>query len=135
NDTTDNDDDAMVDCFDTDCLNQSCGTGCTCGAAGVKRETTCNDDRDNDGDGMKDCADSDCVNEVCTPTPLFFRCTARRTCSSNGGPEFLEVNALCRDGIDNDCNGKSACAEMSCNGQMCIMDGGMGSCASLMCMP
>jgi hypothetical protein len=134
-DTMDNDGDAQIDCFDTDCLGVSCGIGCACAAAGTKRETACNDGFDNDGDMMSDCADSDCLNQLCTPMPLFFTCTAGGQCRCNGGQQVLEAGMLCTDGLDNDCNGKTDCAETACNGQMCMTDAGMGSCAALMCMP
>ncbi len=134
-DGMDNDGDAQIDCFDTDCENASCGSGCACRLAGIKRESNCNDQLDNDGDMMADCADSDCLNEVCTPLPLFYTCTAGGQCRCNGGQQVAETGSFCRDGLDNDCNGKRDCAEMSCNGQMCATDAGTGMCSSMACMP
>jgi hypothetical protein len=135
NDGADNDGDAMSDCTDPDCDGLSCGTGCTCRAGGIKREAGCNDAHDNDADGMIDCADADCVDQVCTPMPLFFTCTAGGQCRCHGGPQVSETGMFCRDGVDNDCNGKTDCAESMCSGQTCATDAGMGMCTSLVCMP
>jgi hypothetical protein len=134
-DGVDNDDDMQIDCADTDCLDQPCGTGCSCASGGGKKESSCNDAKDNDGDGLIDCADPDCVNQYCTPAPLFFTCTSGKQCKCNGGAQVAETGALCRDGLDNDCNGVKDCAEPMCNGQTCVTDAGMGTCASMMCMP
>jgi len=136
-DGADNDGDAMIDCFDSDCEGIECGYGCLCRLNGVKRESLCSDQYDNDGDMMADCADPDCLDEVCTPSPLFYTCTAGGQCRCNGMQQVAENGIYCRDGLDNDCNGKRDCAEPSCNGQMCNVPdaGAMGVCSTLMCMP
>ena len=65
-DGADNDSDGLPDCFDFDCLNESCGAGCVCGLF-IKTETGCNDGTDNDGDGEVDCADTDCERAAAGP--------------------------------------------------------------------
>ena len=62
----DNDLDGKIDCADSNCLGVSCGSGCTCAAAGPT-ETNCKDGLDNDLDTKVDCADSDCSGKACTP--------------------------------------------------------------------
>lgn len=126
-DMVDNEGDTLTDCRDPDCVNKSCRTGCTCVADGGQSETDCTDGVDNDLDALKDCLDPDCVNQFCTPPDIYFRCTATQTCRCNGGVQISEVGSvLCRDAIDNDCDGQIDCAEISCLGQSCSPDGGMG---------
>jgi hypothetical protein len=133
NDGLDGDGDGMTDCADSDCAGESCGTGCTCGG-GAKTETNCFDNLDNDGDGMTDCDDADCLNKFCTSSPVFFTCTASQQCKCNGGTQQAEVGAACGDGLDNDCNGATDCAEAACNSLPCQFgDGGTGTCTTLMC--
>ena len=70
-------------------------------------------------------------------TPTAWATSARRPtstssarpaqlCRCNGGVQIAEVGSvLCRDGVDNDCDGKIDCAEeASCIGQSCSPDGG-----------
>jgi hypothetical protein len=123
-DGLDNDRDGKIDCFDPDCIGQICGAGgCTCSGNG-KKETACNDGADNDGDGLTDCADPDCDGELCQAAPMMYRCSAGScACGDAGVPE---TGALCRDQLDNDCNGLIDCAEPACNGESCSPDGGAG---------
>ena len=123
----DNDGDGLIDCLDPDCNGQECNPfgGCTCVADGGSTETGCDDGVDNDGDGKIDCLDPDCLDKYCTPPPIFFACTAALLCKCNGNVQVAEVGSiLCRDGIDNDCNGKIDCDEASCSGQSCAADAG-----------
>jgi hypothetical protein len=131
-DNIDNDGDMVTDCADPDCNAASCGSGCECRADGGRREVTCFDAIDNDGDSLTDCADPDCTSHFCTPAPIFFTCTMAGLCRCNGGTQVAEVGALCRDSIDNDCNGKTDCAESACLGQSCNPDGGPGTCNAMM---
>ena len=127
----DDDGDLKVDCADEDCAGAGCaadgGGGCTC-AALVKKETDCRDSADNDVDTITDCADSDCVEQVCQPAPSTFRCTAAADCSCNADAGVVvEAGALlCRDRVDNDCDGLTDCAEAGCNFLSCSDDGGFG---------
>lgn len=124
-DTMDNDGDGAIDCADVDCENVSCGVGCVC-TGGKKTETICNDDVDNDVENGKDCADTDCANKACQAAPSTYSCGTNKMCTCNGGNPLMETAALCRDGIDNNCDGKKDCAESACDGLSCNPDGGLG---------
>lgn len=126
-DGLDNETDGVTDCHDTDCLGKSCRAGCTCVADGGQTETNCTDGEDNDLDGVADCLDTDCLGQFCTPPDIYFTCAADQLCKCNGSVQVAEVGSkFCRDGVDNDCNGKLDCAEISCAGQSCAADGGLG---------
>jgi hypothetical protein len=132
-DGMDNDGDGLTDCADPDCLMQACGPGCACGADAGVSEVVCNDDFDNDGDGLIDCLDPDCDKKVCGTASVPFTCNLG-VCNCNGGMQVAESGALCSDGLDNDCNGKSDCADVSCDNAPCTLaDGGSGSCTSSAC--
>jgi hypothetical protein len=131
-DGLDNDSDGLIDCADPDCLGKSCGPGCACAADAGFTEIICNNGLDDDHDGLIDCADPDCAGQLCGSATLTFTCTGF-VCDCNGGAQHSEQGALCADGIDNDCNGKTDCADPSCDGQPCSLDGGAGHCSSGSC--
>jgi hypothetical protein len=120
-DGVDNDGDGTSDCSDPDCDAKSCGDGCSC-AGGARRETDCSDQVDNDLDGGTDCADSACDSQVCV-AGTSQRCSAG-ACRCNGGSVVPELGALCGDGIDNDCDLGTDCAEAACDQESCSADGG-----------
>ncbi|MFO0594718.1 MAG: hypothetical protein U0228_05425 [Myxococcaceae bacterium] len=128
NDNKDNDGDGVIDCVDSDCNGLTClNGGCTCRPDGGTLESDCTDGVDNDQDGVKDCLDLDCVNQFCTPPDIYFTCTNDQKCKCNGGVQIAEVGSvLCRDNVDNDCDGQIDCVEASCTGQSCSPDGGAG---------
>jgi hypothetical protein len=117
--------DGLIDCADPDCTGKSCRAGCTCVADGGQVESDCTDGVDNDRDMLVDCLDPDCVGKFCTPPDIYFRCTATQQCRCNGALQVDEVGSvLCRDGVDNDCDGVIDCQETTCLGQSCLTDGG-----------
>lgn len=119
--------DGLRDCADPDCIGKSCRAGCMCVADGGSIESDCTDGVDNDIDSLTDCFDPDCLDKFCTPPDIYFQCTADQRCKCNGGVQVAEVGSvLCRDAVDNDCDGEFDCAEDSCTGQSCSPDGGAG---------
>lgn len=140
-DRVDNDNDTLADCADPDCVGRACGRrpysvkpeGCSCASDGGMTEVDCTDGLDNDEDTLIDCLDPDCVGQFCTPPDIYFQCTASLQCKCNGGVQVGEVGSvLCRDGVDNDCNGKKDCQESTCDTQSCSADGGVDCvCAGL----
>ncbi|MFY0567580.1 MopE-related protein [Archangium lansingense] len=78
-DHRDDDGDTKIDCEDSDCDGQACGTGCRC-EGGIGTETDCSDRQDNDGDTKTDCEDSDCP-----------ACTTLRSLTLNPGNVQLVV--------------------------------------------
>jgi hypothetical protein len=124
-DGVDNDTNGKTDCADSACEGSECGAGCVCSNM-MKIESDCSDGKDNDGDGMKDCADSDCNMVACSPAPASFVCGGG-TCQCNGGAPLPEDGGVaCRDGVDDDCNGYTDCADPACDLESCNPDGGAG---------
>jgi hypothetical protein len=122
NDGVDNTCDSVVDCAQASCANQACGangkqcvgTTCSCvvdGGTAEASEVSCGDSRDNDCDGLVDCQDSSCAGQTCGTGK---RCSQNVcTCLVDGGvPQATE--ALCADGVDNDCDGLIDCADPNC---------------------
>jgi hypothetical protein len=118
NDGVDNDCDGLIDAADPDCQ-------CT---PTEDPEVTCDDGIDNDCDGLIDGADPDCqTGMVCSDYPDKGSCDNDPNCEWVGSPksgscqDFVpctptEPNeATCDDGVDNDCDGATDCADADCD--------------------
>jgi hypothetical protein len=156
-DGIDNDCNGKVDCADSACNGQSCDSNgsvgrlcasglCTCPGGAAE---TCNDGIDNNCNGLIDCQDPACqptgsaagkgcdgAGNTCSVPSATVPSTCS-TCSGNGKPpEIIETS--CSDSIDNDCDGRTDCADANCLGlpcnaaspaYVCLSVGGTVSCA------
>jgi hypothetical protein len=128
-DGVDNDCDGFTDASDPDC-----DTPPVC-VPTEDPETSCEDGIDNDCDESIDCDDSDCSQDpacqtgmACSDYPDKGSCQNDPACVWEGSPkngtcvdaavcvpnETPEVS--CTDGVDNDCNGATDCADTNCSG-------------------
>ena len=116
-DQSDNDCDGDIDCSDSDCGGNRCGSGsgAVCNG-GTCTETECADGNDNDLDGSSDCGDSDCNTEECDGTGT--------QCQSG---DTVCHETACADGNDNDGDGNTDCQDSDCpgcpSGTMCTSSG------------
>lgn len=138
NDRKDNDNDSLIDCADSDC---KAAPNCKPGRGGENNNARCSDWVDNDGDGNVDCDDANCEGPgvtVCKGNwvgPVEGTGTGRTKGVSSEEEETPELgadqtvedligkggdadgernNVLCGDGIDNDRDGKTDCADFGC---------------------
>ncbi len=127
-DGMDNDCNGTADCADVQCLSLCCGNGrcdptenhCNCPSdcgTAPGSEINCADGRDNDCDGGMDCADSECFSlPICcgnaTCSPWENPCNCPGDCGPPAGAE-----TICDDLLDDDCDGLTDCAELTCVGQ------------------
>lgn len=93
----------------------------------------CGNGVDDDGNGLTDCADPACAGKACTLTG-----GGSGTCQSGScvAPVCVPVTEICSNGIDDDCDQLTDCADPDCNGQACSpsdpnMVCNAGSCASI----
>ena len=132
----DDDGDGMVDCADADCFHDR---ACEAGGAGENTDGRCSDWIDNDGDGMIDCDDQDCMGPgvnrcrgswqspnastssgtapqgVDAPMPeLGPDQTAEDLIGRNGDSDGERTDETCADGLDNDGDGRTDCADFGC---------------------
>ncbi|MFO0646664.1 MAG: hypothetical protein U0326_10530 [Polyangiales bacterium] len=132
----DEDGDGMVDCADADCFHDR---ACEAGGAGENTDARCSDWIDNDGDGMIDCDDQDCMGPGVTrcrgswtnpnastgsgtepqgadaPLPeLGPNQTAEDLIGRNGDSDGERTDETCADGLDNDGDGRTDCADFGC---------------------
>jgi hypothetical protein len=142
-DGQDNDCDGKTDCADEACagFTRGCAFGActgeetwtcatnawsTCGASpsGEATPAACTDGMDNDCDGKADCLDEGCQGisqsctvQTCVGTQLFVCAQGNfGTCAINDTLESTQ--AQCLDGVDNDCDGKTDCAESACHDEL-----------------
>ena len=114
------------------------GTSCTVGEC---RETNCGDDLDNDADGGADCADPACQQRICfadagyvcgkfPPPPDAgepdggidggdLDAGAFDAGGPDGGRFFCFPAERCDDGVDNDQDSLTDCADPECNNRTC----------------
>ncbi len=102
---------------------------------------TCKDNIDNDCDGKKDCADDACGNievpcgvDICAAGVKLWNCSLNLlglTCLPHIPlPENNALLPLCNNGLDDDCDNKTDCADTQClgracgGGKICCADGG-----------
>ncbi|MGD8631910.1 MAG: hypothetical protein PVG72_14435, partial [Gammaproteobacteria bacterium] len=125
-DGVDNDCDGFIDSSDPDCdIPPVC-------IPTEDPEATCDDGIDNDCDGAIDCSDSDCSQDPACQTSCSGiqdkgSCNNAPGCVWEGSPKNGTcVDAVacvitenpetsCTDGIDNDCDGTTDCADASCS--------------------
>jgi len=115
-DGIDNDADGNTDCADSNCEYSTCGEGCSCQDS-KKKETNCHDGIDNDG---AECVGGLFPGASCSLEQPF--CVGGGDCKSLVDCEdpdceqfFPESN--CADGIDNDNDDKTDCADIDCTGK------------------
>ena len=128
-DRVDNDGDTVVDCADSDCYENA-----ACKPSGLPEKTNslCSDFVDNDGDGAVDCDDMDCQGPGITACKGSWRGPNSSGSAPMDMPELrpgMSVedligtgsdkdgernDILCSDGIDNDGDGRTDCADFGC---------------------
>lgn len=128
----DDDGDSVVDCADADCFSAK---ECQPGTGDENSDAACSDYVDNDADGLLDCDDPDCEGTNVTVCKGSWNrgeddAPARPSASSSAAPGRLidtdaligtsgdldgeRTNDVCADGIDNDGDGKTDCADYGC---------------------
>ena len=122
-DGEDNDGDGDIDCPDSDCESDPACVGCyypdpetgcpdgTSLSDGMCSEVMCQDQTDNDCDGKTDCADSDCEYDC-----GYCYIQGELICPTSGTNTIDGVctEFMCFDQVDNDCDGKTDCADSDC---------------------
>lgn len=130
-DGSDDDGDGMTDCADADCFQNA---QCQFGSGNEQSDEACSDWLDNDNDGAVDCEDEDCGGNaitVChgshpddashtapnqsTHIPITSGDEVPTDLIATGDDSDGERNDYtCSDGIDNDGDGRTDCADFGC---------------------
>ena len=135
-DRRDDDGDTMVDCADADCFHNA---ACESGQGLENTNTACSDWIDNDGDGAIDCDDDDCAGPGVTRCrgsaqgaagggasaqqqagldedvpELGAGMSVEDLIGTGGDIDGERSDEVCADGIDNDGDGRSDCADFGC---------------------
>lgn len=138
-DRVDNDNDTMIDCGDADCFKNH--PACKAGQGNENTNDACSDWVDNDGDGAVDCDDANCQGPGITVCKGSWKGSLERGGGAGGGAAKAAVgdvpelgkgmsvedligkgsdkdgernDQLCSDGIDNDNDGRTDCADFGC---------------------
>lgn len=136
NDRLDNDKDGVIDCADDDC---KAAPNCKPGQGPENTNEKCSDWVDNDGDGNVDCDDANCEGPAVTVCKGSWKGppvggdaagaaaqgmedvpelgegqTIEDLIGKGGDKDGERNNVLCADGIDNDKDGRTDCADFGC---------------------
>ncbi|MDH5490469.1 MAG: hypothetical protein OEY14_00700 [Myxococcales bacterium] len=131
-DGEDQDGDGMIDCADADCFEVAV---CAAGGREERNDERCSDWVDNDGDAAVDCDDQDCQGPGITVCEGSLPSEGHGAATGGGEDELPELSGdmtvedligqhgdadgerndfLCADGIDNDGDGRTDCADFGC---------------------
>ncbi len=136
----DDDCDGLFNCEDDDCDGRTCGAGlvcrrdavtdgeCVCDPTGTE---DCTNGIDDDCNGLTDCADR-AVCPMGTACGIGeLACNAAGLCECSTGA--LPSAEVCADGVDNDCDGDTDCADSDCEGRACQDGAPAALCTSGVC--
>jgi hypothetical protein len=110
-----------------DCATRTWGD-CVGAQATENTVATCSDGKDNDCDGKIDCAEDSCNDihvsctagvDICVAGVKLWSCTTHLLGLCLPYIPLPEAPLLCGDGVDNDCNGLTDCADSACTGFAC----------------
>jgi hypothetical protein len=119
------------------CVNGVVSDDCSEGSPTESTEVTCDDSLDNDCDGATDGSDPDCGGMTCSDYVDKGSCNNDPNCEWTGSPKngscqdlvpcsptSPDEAGLCNDGVDNDCDGVTDCADTAdCgNDPVCQVD-------------
>lgn len=132
-DGRDDDGDGLPDCADADCFE---APRCHAGGGEERTDAACGDFVDNDGDGAVDCDDGDCQVESIRACRGSWRGPAEDAATGSepdddlpelGEGQTIEdligrggdangerTDEVCSDGVDNDHDGRTDCADFGC---------------------
>ncbi len=124
-DTLDNDGDGLTDCEDPDCEGVATASNAqVCTVANGLQELNCTNNQDDDGDGRIDCRTNGQGSEPNCLDGGICGVGCQYTNSPGSTPCNGKREVLCDDGVDNDGNQGTDCADPDCNGKSCNFLGG-----------
>lgn len=145
-DRSDNDGDSVIDCADADCFGDA---ACKPTGTPERSNSLCTDFVDNDGDGQIDCDDMDCQGQGVTACKGSWRggnvgdpgamglempeledgMKVEDLIGTGSDKDGERNDVLCADGVDNDGDGRTDCADFGCrfdpSVQVCTGNPGM----------